>query len=630
MPRIDIELTSSRPDGTWTWRAAGARQPKGVVDASILHSGAKVGDVVKAEADFDLDGINVTSVTPPKARKAPGAEVLPLLGSGKEEALVTHSPLKPEREGREDRGRRGDRSDRPFGAGGFGGGGRGGPGGGRGERGPVGPDGKPLGPGATRPRATPAPTVGPRDGARRESRGPGGPGQRERTRPDRPERPRAERPGGERPPREGGGRPGGERPPREGAGRERPPREGAGRERPARSTSAAPARPRPPAKRLQPARAHRDAALGALAPEQRAIAEQLLRGGLPGVRAAVEEQNKEARAAGGPEIRADAILSLAEELWPALRTAEWRDRAEAAANIVDEISLRDLRTVVAGADAAGRDEESRALASKLREGLERRSAAERQTWLDEIGTCLTEGRVVRALRVSSRAPEQGIRLPPELNAGLTAAAGEAMSADTATDRWLAVLEAVLASPVRRSIAPKGLPNGADEETLKTIRAAIAKVPALGPLLGESPTTRPLPPPPPRRPPAPPAASAPAEPQVADKPEPVAAAPEPEPAAEAPAAQDERQAQMTDAPEPVATAPEPATEAAAEPETAPEAQAPEPPAEDASPEVTLAPEPQPDAGIAPEPPLLIPAEAPPAAGAEPPMLPADPAAEGPQS
>src|SRR4051794_18859264 len=148
MPRIDIELPSSRPDGTWTWRAAGARQPKGVVSASVLHEGAKVGDVVKAEADFDLDGINVTSVTPPKAKKA-APEVLPILGSGKVEELVTHSPgIKPEREGG-DRRERGGR-DR------FGGGGGGGfGGGGRGEKGPVGPDGRPLGPGATRPRATP-------------------------------------------------------------------------------------------------------------------------------------------------------------------------------------------------------------------------------------------------------------------------------------------------------------------------------------------------------------------------------------------------------------------------------------------------------------------------------------------
>jgi len=497
MPRIDIELTSSRPDGTWTWRAAGARQPKGVLAASVLHEGAKVGDVVKAEADFDLDGINVTSVTAPKTKTRKAApEVLPLLGSGKEEALVTHSPLKPEREGG-DRGRRGDR-DR------FGGGGFGGDRSGSGRPGRAGPGG----PGATRPRATPGPGTGPRDGARREGGGAGGPGQRERARPDRPERPRGERPGGDRP--------GGDRPAREGGGRDRrdsadrprsesgrPPREGSGRERPPRAQpGTGQTRSRPPAKRIHAGRAHRDAVLAALPPEQRPIAEQLMRGGLAGVRQAVEEQNNQAREAGGPEIPSAAILALAEELLPSLRAAEWRDRAEAAAAIVDEIGLRDLRTVVAGSDAAGRDEESRALATTLKEGLERRSAAERQTWMDEIATCLTEGRVVRALRVSSRAPEQGLRLPPELSTGLSAAVADAMSPETAPDRWLALLEAVLASPVRRTIVPKGLPAGADEETLKTIRQAMPKVPALGPLLGESPSSRPVPPPPPRRPPAP--------------------------------------------------------------------------------------------------------------------------------
>ena len=267
---------------------------------------------------------------------------------------------------------------------------------------------------------------------------------------------------------------------------------------------------------------HRDAALDALAPEQRAIAEQVLRGGLASVRQALDEQNVQARAGGGPEVPADAILRLAEELLPALRAAEWRDRAEAAVDSVDEISLRDLRAVVAGADGAGRDEESRALAARLREGLDRRGAAERQAWVDEITTCLAEGRVVRALRVSGRAPEQGLRLPPEVASGLSKAAGEAMSADTAPDRWLALLEAVLASPIRRTIAPQALPTGADEAALATLRQAIQKVPALGPLLGESPTQRPVPPPPPRR-------LAPRRPAAAEA-SPVA--PEPEPGVEA--------------------------------------------------------------------------------------------------
>ena len=41
--RIDIELTSARPDGSFTWRAAGAKQPKGEIDASLAPGGAKVG-----------------------------------------------------------------------------------------------------------------------------------------------------------------------------------------------------------------------------------------------------------------------------------------------------------------------------------------------------------------------------------------------------------------------------------------------------------------------------------------------------------------------------------------------------------------------------------------------------------
>ena len=37
------------------------------------------------------------------------------------------------------------------------------------------------------------------------------------------------------------------------------------------------------------------------------------------------------RAEGQPEIKADAILTLAEELLPRLKSAEWHDRAKAAA-----------------------------------------------------------------------------------------------------------------------------------------------------------------------------------------------------------------------------------------------------------------------------------------------------------
>lgn len=73
--RLDIELTSVRDDGTWTWRAAGAKEPRGAIDAKLLENGAKVGDVVRVEASFDMDGITILSVLPPRERSDPKGRI---------------------------------------------------------------------------------------------------------------------------------------------------------------------------------------------------------------------------------------------------------------------------------------------------------------------------------------------------------------------------------------------------------------------------------------------------------------------------------------------------------------------------------------------------------------------------
>ena len=91
MPRrIDIELTSARPDGSWTWRVSGAKQPKGVLDGGLLPAGAKVGDVLRAEAEFELDGTTITSVTPPPGKR-PEPERLELLSDSRPFVGVTTS-----------------------------------------------------------------------------------------------------------------------------------------------------------------------------------------------------------------------------------------------------------------------------------------------------------------------------------------------------------------------------------------------------------------------------------------------------------------------------------------------------------------------------------------------------------
>ena len=63
MPRrIDIELTSSREDGSWTWRAAGAKEPRGIVAGGLLSDTAKVGDVLKVESYNDIAAFEITGV----------------------------------------------------------------------------------------------------------------------------------------------------------------------------------------------------------------------------------------------------------------------------------------------------------------------------------------------------------------------------------------------------------------------------------------------------------------------------------------------------------------------------------------------------------------------------------------
>ena len=109
--RIEIELTSALADGSWTWRAAGARKPNGVIDEAILPAGSAVGDILKVEVEQMLDGIEVQSVV--KGReKADDANVLELLPSERPFEAVIETRAKRDRSDRGDRGDRGGRNNK--------------------------------------------------------------------------------------------------------------------------------------------------------------------------------------------------------------------------------------------------------------------------------------------------------------------------------------------------------------------------------------------------------------------------------------------------------------------------------------------------------------------------------------
>lgn len=409
---MDIELTSTQDDGSWTWRAAGAKVPKGVVDGGLLPSGVKVGDELRVEVSQELDGIVVMSVVPGR-QKVDHRELL--------ELVVSDEPFEPVTEHRVSRrgsggsGRRDDRRGNR-----------------RDDRG-----------GARRSEGRERGDRRDRDQRRNEDgrSGPGG-----QSRPDKGRR------------REGDDRSRSEQPRR---GRFTPPPE-------------VPTRPKP--KRLRPGRTHRNEVLSALPDAQRPIAEVALQG-MPAVRQRIREENQRLAADQKPTMPEDSVMKMAEELLPRLRLAEWLDRAEAALGSVDEVDLRDLRSVLAAATdpMIARDERARTLTTELQQALARRQDAELELWYGDIDASLAVGRVIRALRLSSQPPKAGVRFPPDLAQRLSLSANAALVPTETAERWIALLEAAAFSPVRSLIEIRFKPDQIGDD----LRATIVR---LGPAL----------------------------------------------------------------------------------------------------------------------------------------------------
>jgi len=410
--RIDIELTSLRGDGTWTWRAAGAKSPKGIIAAAILPATAKTGDVLKVEADFDIDGISVLGIVTAR-EKTQRRDLLEMISDDKSFAPVTQKLAERAKSDRKDS--RGPRSDK------------------RGAR----PEG--AGPG--------------RDSRRPSSeRTPGSPDRPRRPRPDSATDVKSDAPRKARRP----------------------------------MFKAPPELPkRPAAKRLKPKQIHRAAILETLPLEQRAVAERALAGGIKAVRDAVKEQNDKLRSAGQSPVPADGLISMAQNLLPKLRVAEWLDRAEAAMSDIAHLDLRDLRSVVVGADdpMVVRDESTRVLAAQLKVALKERQEQEQILWRGDIVAALGVSRVVRALKLSGEPPKAGQPFPTDLGAQLTAAAATSLTAESSSERWVAILEAVAFSPIRGHVKPTTKPENPSEALIATVTRLAPLVPQIAVLFG---------------------------------------------------------------------------------------------------------------------------------------------------
>jgi hypothetical protein len=394
MPRrIDIELTSALADGSWTWRAAGARVPKGTLDGSILPDGAAVGDEVRVEVEQELDGIEVRSIVKGREKSAP--DLLELLPVEENFEAVIETRAKRDRSDRGDRGGRGPKKGK------------------RGDR------------------------RGDNRGGRDDRRGDGDAGGGDRRGPRRPHFD--------------------------------PPPE-------------VPQRPKP--KRLRPGKARRQEVLAAIPEEQRPIAELAIQG-MPAVRTRLADDNKKLAAEGKPTMPEDSVLKMAESLMPKLRVADWLDRAEAALRQMENLDLRDIRSVVAASDdpIVARDESTREIATQLKDALAKKQDEALKLWLEDVDAALTVGRSIRALRLSSQPPKAGVMFPPELARRLGEAATAGLTPEDSSDRWSAVMEAAAFSPVRTLVTPAQPPTTITDDLRTTALRLGPLLPQIAELLG---------------------------------------------------------------------------------------------------------------------------------------------------
>jgi hypothetical protein len=234
---------------------------------------------------------------------------------------------------------------------------------------------------------------------------------------------------------------------------------------------------------------HRNALLATLSPEQLPVAEQLLRGGMPAVRTAVAEQNKNATAQGRTTIDPATIDRIAEDLLARTTLALWKDRAAGAAGAGKELRLRDLRAVVTSAKTVSLDEESRAQLKELQSALTVRLEALRVQWTERLESAIASKNVPEALRLVASPPDMSTRVSGETATRVVALTSEALTSEQDVALWKEIVNLAVDTSIRRNVKPQGIP---DDESCKVLAIKNAgAIPEFAKLLGMK-----VPPPPP--------------------------------------------------------------------------------------------------------------------------------------
>jgi len=227
----------------------------------------------------------------------------------------------------------------------------------------------------------------------------------------------------------------------------------------------------PRGKRLKAKRTHRKKVITKLPDLHQPLAKEIVSGGIPNLRKTLKEMDL-------PEGFDTEILRYAEKINADVKTAEWRDRAEAILQKSSEVDLRDFRSVVAASGQWARSDELSRIKADLEEALKNRIDVDHKKWLSEIDKAISEGKTVRALNLTSHPPRPGNPLPEGLSEKLLSLANSSLNSESSPHRWAVVVQAVAYSPIRLKVKPEGQPERITDELLSTVRALADRIPAI--------------------------------------------------------------------------------------------------------------------------------------------------------
>ncbi len=94
----------------------------------------------------------------------------------------------------------------------------------------------------------------------------------------------------------------------------------------------------------------------------------------------------------------------------------------------------------------------------------------------DLTHALDEGRVVRALRLSSRPPESRRHARSGVDLASRRERGASLTADAPADRWAAVLDATAFSPVRLTVTPQSPPETPSDELIASSKKLASRLP----------------------------------------------------------------------------------------------------------------------------------------------------------